>query len=31
MEAPYTKVELRAMTDKQFIPLPKKCPHLHPY
>lgn len=31
MEAPYTKEELRAMTDKQKLALPKKCPRLHPY
>lgn len=31
MEAPYTKEELRAMTDQQILALPKKCPRLHPY
>lgn len=31
MEAPYTKEELRAMSDKEVLALPKKCPRLHPY
>lgn len=31
MEAPYTKEELRAMTAKQILALPEKCPRLYPY
>lgn len=31
MEAPYTIEELRSMTPKEFLALPKKCPRLHPY
>ena len=31
MEAPYTKEELRAMTNKELLELPKKCPRLYPY
>ena len=31
MKVPYTKEELRAMTCKEIMALPKKCPRLHPY
>lgn len=31
MEAPYTKEELRAMSDNELLSLPHKCPRLHPY
>ena len=31
METPYTKEELRAMSAKELLALPKKCPRLHPY
>jgi len=31
MEAPYTKEELRAMTDKELLELPEKCSRLYPY
>jgi hypothetical protein len=31
MEAPYTKEELLAMTTKEFLELPEKCPRLYPY
>lgn len=31
METPYTKEELRAMSVKELLALPKKCPRLHPY
>jgi hypothetical protein len=29
--APYTKKELRAMTAKEILELPEKCPRLYPY
>lgn len=31
MEAPYTKEELQAMTEKELLELPEKCPRLYPY
>lgn len=31
MEAPYTKDDLKAMSDEEFLSLPKKCSRLHPY
>ena len=31
MEAPYTKEELIAMTTKELLELPEKCPRLYPY
>ena len=31
MEEPYTKEDLKAMSDKEFLELPKKCSRLHPY
>jgi hypothetical protein len=31
MGVPYTKEEIRAMTTKEILELPEKCPRLYPY